>query len=237
MNNDAVQQEILQAEQVIRALASKLQDAANGAGTLALSQQAFTEAAQALRMAATQLEGTREVIAESINTLGGTAMQLSDTRDVIAQDIEGLRGIMAQLSDTRGLITEEVGEFRKTATELTTRLDSIGRSVTFDATRISDEIKNATKSTNSESQNHAKSITQSINTSGIVITEAVTEAARSLTIDVKQSHNSATKKSEEVVSLLRDMRTGGLTWFRIIVVIQALTAIGVIAILIRILKH
>ena len=53
-------------------------------------------------------------------------MQLSDTRDVIAQDIEGLRGIMAQLSDTRGLITEEVGEFRKTATELTTRLDSMG---------------------------------------------------------------------------------------------------------------
>ena len=65
MNNDAVQQEILQAEQVIRALASKLQDAANGAGTLALSQQAFTEAAQALRMAATQLEGTREVIARA----------------------------------------------------------------------------------------------------------------------------------------------------------------------------
>jgi chromosome segregation ATPase len=237
MSNDAVQQEILQAEGVIRALASKLQDAANGADTLALSQQAFTEAAQALRMAATHLEGTREVIAESITTLGGTAMQLSDTRAVMAQNIEGLMGIMAQLSDTRGLITEEVGAFRKTATELTTRLDSIGRSVTFDATRISDEIRSATKNANVESQNDVKSITRSINTSGLAITKEVTEAARSLTIDVKQSHNSATKKSEEFVSLLRDMRTGGLTWLRIVVAIQALTAIGVVAILIRVLKR
>ena len=109
MSDDAVQMEILEAEKVIRRLANKLQDAANTAETLALSQQAYSEAGETLRNVATLLTKTHDVITEQSKTLSAAADSLvSRGNDVIAAQSEKLAAATDSLvSGTHNLIADQ----------------------------------------------------------------------------------------------------------------------------------
>ena len=133
MTDGAVQLEILEAEKVIRQLASKLQDAANTADTLALSQHTYSEAGEALRNVATLLSRTLDVITDQSKTLSSAADSLiSRNQEVIGSQSKMLSAAADSLvSGSHHLIADE----GKKLSDAVDTLVSKGRDLITDQTK------------------------------------------------------------------------------------------------------
>jgi hypothetical protein len=124
MSDDAVQLEILEAEKVIRRLAIKLQDVASTAETLALSQQAYSEAGDALRNVATLLSKTHDLISDQSKELVG------DIKSFTTSIVKVPHSILSKLDLLEAGISKDVKE--------------VSASIRADIQNRTDAIKQAT---------------------------------------------------------------------------------------------
>lgn len=157
MSDDAVQMEILEAEKVIRRLASKLQDAADTAETLALSQQAYLEAGEALRNVAALLAKTHDVITDQSKRLSTDAESLvSRSQEVIGSHSKMLSAATASLvSGTHHLIADQ----GKKLSDAVATLVSKGKEVIVDQSRkLSTAADSLVSRTNDAMQERGKAL-------------------------------------------------------------------------------
>lgn len=133
MSDDAVQMEILKAEKVIRELAGKLQDAAKAEETLALSQQAYSEAGDVLRNVAALLSKTHDVITGQSQRLSAEADSLvSRNQEVIGSHSKMLSAAADSLvSGSHHLIADQGKKLSDAVDTLVTK----GRDVITDQTQ------------------------------------------------------------------------------------------------------